>query len=161
MWNRRWKVAWWMWLALCGCTAPLSESVSPTVENFTETDAAGNILRIDPDDWRIQERFRNEVRVRPAFPNPTANGIVSLIVEYNTTAPLGRIDVLATNTAGNPIFIARWNVAISFGTEFYRLNLAPLAVSGNLNELRGRLVRIRLLDSFGNLITYGDIKFAD
>ncbi len=161
MWNRRWKIMWWVWLIVCGCVAPLSESVSPTIENFTETDAAGNILRIDPDDWRIQERFRNEVRVRPPFPNPTANGIVSLIVEYNTTAPLGRIDVLSTNTAGNPIFIARWNVAISFGTEFYRLNLAPLAVSGNLNELRGRLFRIRLLDSFGNLITYGDIKFAD
>lgn len=95
MWNRRWKMMWWVWLIVCGCVAPLSESVSPTIENFTETDAAGNILRIDPDDWRIQERFRNEVRVRPPFPNPTANGIVSLIVEYNTTAPLGRIDVLS------------------------------------------------------------------
>lgn len=146
---------------LCGCIAPLGESVSPTVENFTETDAAGNILRIDPDDWRIQERFRNEVRVRPAFPNPTPNGIVSLIVEYNTTAPLGRVDVLATNTAGNPVFIARWAVNTSFGTEFYRLNLAPISASGNLSELRGRLFRIRLLDPFGNLITYGDIKFAE
>lgn len=148
-------------LLLCGCLSPLSESVSPVVENFTETDAAGNILRIDPDDWRIQERFRNEVRVRPAFPNPTPNGIVSLIVEFNTVTPIGRIDVLTTNTAGNPIFIARLEAVRTFGTEFYRLNLTPVAVSGNLSEVRGRLFRLRLLDPLGNLITYGDIKFAD
>lgn len=161
MWTKRLRVLLCAALLTCGCVAPLTETVSPEVENFTETDAVGNILRIDPDDWRIQERFRNEVRLRPAFPNPTPNGIVSLIVEYNTTVPLGRVDVLSTNTAGNPVFIARWSVNSSFGTEFYRLNLAPIAASGNLSDLRGRLFRLRLLDAFGNLITYGDIKFAE
>ncbi|MCS7012746.1 MAG: hypothetical protein RMI34_07695 [Chloroherpetonaceae bacterium] len=155
------RLVWLALVALSSCTAPLGESVSPVVENFTETDAAGNILRVDPDDWRIQERFRNEVRVRPAFPNPTPNGIVSLIVEFSASAPIGRIDVLTTNTAGNPIFVARLDALRAFGIEFYRINLTPVAVSGNLSEVRGRLFRLRLLDPFGNLITYGDVKFAE
>jgi hypothetical protein len=147
-------------LCLAGCSAPPTETVSTTVEGFTETDNLGGIIRTDMDDWRTQERYRNEVFVSPAFPNPTITGNITLTVRYSVVSALPRVDILSTNTVGNPVFLFS-AAPPATGVEFYRLNLLALSPSGNLNELRGKLFRVRLIDAAGNTISYGDVKFRE
>ncbi|KER09831.1 MAG: hypothetical protein HY22_08555 [[Candidatus Thermochlorobacteriaceae] bacterium GBChlB] len=145
---------------LLGCNVLPTESVSTTVDGFTETDNLGSVIRNDPDDWRTQERYRNEVFVSPAFPNPTINGNITVPVRYSLASPLPRVDVIGINTVGNPVFL--WSAPPpQIGIEFYRLNLLSLSPTNNFNDLRGRLFRIRFIDPAGNTISYGDVKFRE
>jgi hypothetical protein len=144
-------------VASCGAQDP--PVVNP-IENFTITDSVGRIVSNDPDDWRIQERYRNEAEVlQPAFQNPTRTGIITFTIRYALSTPIARVDFVGNNSFGNPtLFFTDTNIP-QFGAKNYSFSVLRFSPNAQLADLQGKLFRLRMIDGIGNLITYGDIKF--
>ncbi len=147
-------------LVLCSCTEPDIED--DPIENFTRTNQSGQILSEDPNDWRIAARFAGEVQItQVAFPNPTRNGQVQLTLQFSSSIGFSRIDFLGITRDGVPVnypVILETDFDVpNFGAKTYLLNLVKISPNRNLAELRGRLFRVRIIDSAGNIITYGDV----
>jgi hypothetical protein len=144
-------------LYLSGCGTEAQPAESP-LEGFTRTDDGGRVITNDPADWITQEVYRNEITVRPPYPNPTTNGLLTLLVQYPLSYSVGRVDFFATNVSGNPVIVFT-EPAAPQGSKVYSLNMLALSPTGSFETLRGRLLRLRLRDGQGRTITYGDIQF--
>ncbi|MEX0769281.1 MAG: hypothetical protein WD035_01020 [Balneolaceae bacterium] len=129
-------------------------------ENFTETQNGHEIVREDPDDWRIAPFFEGLVdEVTPAWPNPVqSTDAVNLQVTLSGTQSVMGFTLYPldpeTGELRAPIFDDQ-------GTHDFGI----LSIQFNANELfeftnpesRVDLYRVVLFDRNGNIISYGDI----
>lgn len=117
---------------------------------YTRTDASGVVGERDEDDWRTAPAFVGIVRVEPAFPNPTANGFVTVIFSVTQSDQIiGGVELYARDPSGRLLQLAR--VLDSGLLGVYELTFAPseLGQSG--------LQRLFIADGQGQLISYGDL----
>ena len=148
-------------LAFAGCDTNegqdtfFLESEQPP-EGFTTTDASGQVLDADPDDWRVAPAFRGSVEVVPASPNPVArDGLVTIVVQDTFGDILtGGVRVTGFTDASPSRFVELDRDAGN--GPFYALSFRP-----TLLRTRGgddaRLFRVRVFTNDNRIISYGDL----
>lgn len=121
-------------------------------ENFARTDAFGNVLEDDPDDWRTAPFFAGKISFRPAYPNPTTGEPVTLpftVLEFNAIS--NRL-VLRARDPGDPnrlILLDDLTNAGETGGHDFRFAPGLIGIPG--------LHRLFVFDAVGELVTYGDL----
>ncbi|MCC5932927.1 MAG: hypothetical protein LAT75_06990 [Candidatus Cyclonatronum sp.] len=132
-----------------------------TPSGITETDASGNIISSDPDDWRVGPLFAGFVEVQqPAYPNPTTGQIVTIEMLITGLGAVNGLDVLTLddrNFFKRLFFDERRPLPVGFTQIIINpVQFAP-GGSGTISGARG-LHRVFVFDGRENLITYGDIR---
>ncbi|MBE2187096.1 MAG: hypothetical protein IAE99_10035 [Rhodothermales bacterium] len=129
-------------------TFDLAARAAPS--GYTEMSASGEVVRRDPDDWRVSPAFATRISIAPAFPNPATSGslvrVGVTIFEFDG-APNGL--VLYRRTADG--VLVRLDSRTTSGPGAYELS-APGSLIGS------GLVRLVVADAFGLTVTYGDVQ---
>lgn len=126
-------------------------------EGFTETDSRGEIIREDPDDWRIAPFFQGLVEIDPAYPNPVqSNNQISLDLIITGVESVSGLRIFAYYGANNIRQIYE-DPRRPLSTGLTSIPLNPLDIA-RLSESPQGLYRIIVLDANENVITYGDIR---
>lgn len=128
--------------------------------NFTQTNANGQVISEDPDDWRISPMFQGLVRVlTPAFPNPTQNDQVFIELDIGIDEVRG-IEVLTIQNAfGQNLFrelFADRRSPLPPGLLTITIDPVNLSPTNSYADAIG-LHRVFIFDARRNLISYGDI----
>ncbi len=128
---------------------------------FTETDAQGNVINEDPDDWRVSPMFAGFVEIdRPAYPNPTTGPTISLEILITGIGSVNGIDVY-TFDENDRLKLLWFDERMPLPVGFSQILIDPVQFapggSGTISGARG-LHRVLVFDRRNNLITYGDIK---
>lgn len=154
-WNcKPWFVIGFLILVGMGCdTQNLQEDfirdADRTPSGFTNTDAGGQIISTDDDDWRTAPVYLGTVRVDPPFPNPTGADFVSLPITISQFNQLrGGMVLRARDRQGRFIILDEILEARDPGA--YVFNFTPI-------ELNEGLQRLFIFDSVGELVSYGDL----
>lgn len=143
-------------IMLSGCDGQkaaeaFEEAASRPPSGFTRTNDQGLVESDDEDDWRISPLFAGKVRVDPAYPNPTPGGTVIVhvaVLEFDAVG--GGLVLRARDNSGRLALLDDLDDATSPGTYVFQFPSILLARTG--------LVRLFILDRFGELISYGDLK---
>lgn len=118
---------------------------------FAHTNAFGDIIDDDKDDWRTAPAYGGKVGFDPAFPNPTASGLVTLpvqILEFNGVQ--GGLVLRGRDGSGNFVTLGDLVNTVNPGSYVFRFNPALLGRTG--------LIRVFVFDRLGELVSYGDIQ---
>lgn len=118
---------------------------------ITTTDASGQIVAEDTDDWRTAPFFVGKVVVNPAYPNPTtAGGTVTVplrILQFDDIS--GGLSLRAE--VGDQFRLLDELIDTSSpGAYIMQFSAAQIGESG--------LQRVFILDNFGEIVSYGDIQ---
>ena len=119
---------------------------------FTRTDENGEILSEDKDDWRTAPVYSTSVLIDPAFPNPTAPGdfvnVPVSVRQFNSIQ--GGLELVSFDENGIPRRLDEIRDARDPGAYVFTFNPGLLGVRG--------LIRLFILDTRGNLVSYGDLS---
>ncbi len=129
---------------------------------YTETDASGNVINEDPDDWQIGPMFSTTVDVQdPAFPNPTTGDDVTINLLVMSHDAVHGLYVYHRDDRGYFRNIYRDDTS-PLPPTIHQIRFDPtdLSVDGTFDTARG-LHRIFIYDYNDNLITYGDVKVGE
>lgn len=119
---------------------------------FVRTDAAGNLIADDPDDWRTAPAFEGVVFVQPAFPNPPGADIVTIPLSVQAFGAVpGGLVLVALDPVQPQTFYTLAEAPEARDPGAYILQFSPTSL-----RQRG-LVRVFLLDGRRDLVSYGDI----
>lgn len=130
---------------------------------ITETDAAGNVISQDPDDWRVSPLYESFVEVSPAYPNPTTgeNIEIELLITGLGAVPglevyfFNRDNLLSGGGSNFLYFDERNPLPVGYTSIF--LNPTQFSGSSTIAGAVG-LHRVLIYDRRGSIISYGDIK---
>jgi hypothetical protein len=122
---------------------------------ITVTDTLGNIISVDPDDWKPNELFDSII----VYPNPAT-------IFYNGTLPEARINFKFNLKEKGQVdlFFSPCKEA-SFSSELFKINLGKSEIKLHLSLQRSNMkgiFRVYLMGSEGkgkNYSSYGDIIF--
>ncbi len=128
-------------------------------ENFTRTDASGNILANDPDDWRIGPLFQGLVEINaPAYPNPSTGLRFTIELLITGFEAVSGLEIYTRDPFGRPLLIYTDNRRpLPPGIIDIIIEPTWLVQSRVYSEAIG-LHRVFFYDAMGNMITYGDLK---
>lgn len=128
-------------------------------ENFTKTDANGNILINDPDDWEIGPLFQGLVEINAVpYANPSIGLRFNFEILVTGLEAVSGLEIYARDPFGRPFIIYNDNRRpLPPGLVDIFIEPSWLAPSRVYSEAVG-LNRIFVYDGRGNLITYGDLK---
>ncbi len=124
---------------------------------YTRTDVRGQVLDVDPDDWRTAPVFAGVIRFRPAYPNPTRGDAVTVpftVLQFNVFT--GGLFLRGYNDAGRFILLDEEPSATQPGAYAFSFFPNQLSSSGDIASIRG-LHRVYVFNARGELVTYGDI----
>lgn len=139
-------------LAACDTQGPQDtfvEEAGRPPSGITETTETGEILAEDPDDWRVAPAYGGQVRVDPAYPNPSPGGFVSIDVAVLGGGGIGgRLALRAYGAQGTFIGLADVPNQPGLYTLTFPTALLP----------RAGLHRLFLFDARAQLVSYGDLQ---
>jgi hypothetical protein len=149
-------LALWLCLSGTGCDTQgeqndFVDAADQPPNGITRTDAGGQVLSEDQDDWRSAPVYIGKVRLDPAYPNPATTAFVTLqvnVLEFGGVR--GGLFLRANNASGRFILLDDLPDASSPG--FYSMTFSPAALG------RTGLHRLFLFDSFNELVSYGDLE---
>lgn len=154
--------ALFLFFLLTGCNQgsdqrEFEQAAFTEAEGFTETDSRGEVIREDPDDWRVAPFFQGLVEVDPPYPNPVqSNDQITLDIIVTGVESVSGLWVFAYYGANNIRQIYE-DPGRPLSTGLTSIPLNPLDVA-RLPESPQGLYRIIVLDANENVITYGDIR---
>lgn len=128
-------------------------------ENFTQTSVSGEILRNDPDDWRIGPLFQGLVEINaPAYANPSRGTRFTIELLITGIESVFGLEIYTRDDFGRPYLIytdSRRPLPPGIIDIFLEpIWFSPNRIYSNAIGLR----RVFIYDNAGNLITYGDLK---
>ena len=116
---------------------------------YTATNAGGEVLTPDADDWRTAPAYAGRAAVRPVYPNPSGDGLpFTLDVSILTFDGPPGVVVRSYDAADRPFVLAELRETQPGN---YSLSFSALRFPG-----RG-LHRVLVQDGLGGLISYGDV----
>jgi hypothetical protein len=127
--------------------------------NFTQTNANAEIIRLDPDDWRIGPMFQGLVEMNaPAYPNPSSGTRFTVELLVTGLESVFGLEIYTRDDFGRPYLIYTDNRR-PLPPGIVDIYLEPVWFSPNrLYSTAIGLRRVFIYDGNGNLITYGDLK---
>ncbi len=129
---------------------------------INQTDADGNTVSADPNDWRLlSNTYGNDVVIRPVYPNPTRDGIVhfQLYLRQPDQVVLNGLFVQGFRGEERVTLFSDARVQDS-PLRVEALDMKYLAAGNSLANLRGKQVRLFFYDNRGILLTYGDVEIS-
>ncbi len=144
-------------LALCTVSCDSSDSQDDFLKDatappsgITRTDASGQVVSEDRDDWRTAPFFVGKVIVDPAFPNPTpVGGTVTIplrILQFEDLS--GRLS-LRVDVDDDFRLLDELLDTSSPGARIFQFSAAQINRAG--------LHRLFILDDFNEIVSYGDL----
>lgn len=132
-------------------------------EGFTKTNLQGEVLSIDPDDWRISPYYQGLIEIQPIYTPPYPNPVT---LGTNLRFEIGVTGVQSVNGLDVQIRYGNdtWkNLYSTFGTSLppglTTFQIDPITLGQfNTPESAKGLHRIFIFDFNQRLITYGDIR---
>ena len=136
-------------------------------QGITETNAQGQVVSTDPDDWRISPMYRGLVFIgngisdsQPPYPNPMQyNKSLDLNIYVSNTETLDYIEIYTyeiPSQLNGPIYTES---DISSPQLVSPTNLSGEFISSSSGGSQASgLYRLLIYDGQQNLITYGDIR---
>ena len=124
---------------------------------FTRTSSSGEVISVDPDDWRVSPLYAGFVEVSPAFPNPTIGDNVTIELLITGLGAVNGLEVFSLDEQNQlkPLFYDD-RIPLPVGFSQILINPVRFGPSGTIAGARG-LHRVFVFDGRENLITYGDI----
>lgn len=127
---------------------------------ITRTTSQGEVIGIDPDDWRASPFFQGLIEVKPAYPNPIElGGVINFDYFVLSTQPVNGLQVITRDVNGqlsNYIYTSSSN-PLNIGVDNFRIDSKSLSPDGSDALARG-LHRVFFFDLNQRLISYGDIE---
>ena len=128
--------------------------------NFTRTNANGQVISEDPDDWRISPMFQSLVRiVTPAYPNPTQNDQVFIELDIGIDDVRGLEVLTIQQSFGQSVFrelYADRRNPLPPGLLTITIDPVNFSPNNSYEDAIG-LHRVFIFDTRRNLISYGDV----
>jgi hypothetical protein len=134
-------------------------------DKITETENSGDIVKTDPDDWRISPMYQGLISIgtpdnQPPYPNPLSfNQELTINIYIRSIETLNRLEVYSfelPSQANSPAIAIREDIS-SPSLETITLSGQLISGSSGGSQAAG-LYRILIYDGEQNLITYGDIE---
>jgi hypothetical protein len=158
-------------LLIAGCSKSNDQrdfenhAISTQPEGITRTNANGETIDEDPDDWRISPFYSGLIQVEtPAYPNPVAYNSSNLRIDLYLTPNIeraNRIEVYAFRLPGENNIYGPLDVLedLSSLSSIETINLSGehVANSSGGSQASG-IYRILIYDGRSNLISYGDVE---
>ncbi len=127
---------------------------------ITQVTSQGEVLSIDPDDWRTSPFFQGVIEVKPAYPNPIElGGVIEFEYYVSSVQPVNGLQVVIRDVNGqlsNQIYMSS-NNPLPNGVDNFRLDSKSLSPD-NSDALARGLHRVFFFDFNQRLISYGDIE---
>ncbi len=126
---------------------------------ITQTNAQGEVISNDPDDWRVSPFYQGLIEVQPPFQNPAQLGTpINFEIRVTGVQGVNGLDVRVRYPNGNlgNIFTSTQN-PLEPGITTFQIDPISLSQDGSDNLAR-RLHRVFLFDFNQRLISYGDIE---
>ena len=122
---------------------------------FTETTASGEVVRSDPNDWRVGPAFVGRVQVlSPLYPNPASRSD-RIVLSMYTDGVVGGMALYTINARGDLLLLAERADATAPG--IYELEaFGSEAAGGGASGL----YRLVVLDGAQRVLTYGDVSIG-
>ncbi|PWN06626.1 hypothetical protein [Rhodohalobacter mucosus] len=126
-------------------------------EGITQTDATGNVISRDSDDWRVAPFFQGVIEIDPAYPNPVlTNELVRINRIVTGVESVSGLRVFVFYESGNVRPIDN-DVRNPLPPGLDVISLEPTLISEFPENPQG-LYRVVITDLNENVITYGDIR---
>lgn len=125
---------------------------------YTQTDAQGQVLELDEDDWRISPLYQGLVNINPPFPNPANVGSpinFEITILGIQSVPGLDVQIRYPNNQWNNLYRSFDN-PLPTGATAFQIDPIQLGEFGTVESARG-LHRIYFFDFNQRLISYGDI----
>lgn len=150
-------------LLLSGCgsseaQAEFERDAAQAASGIARTDALGNLVSDDPDDWRTAPLYATsffQVSTRP-YPNPvsfSSGDTVELIVSTGGAIP-GGLRLVPFGNGRRSRFTSEQTCFVG-GPDVCVFDFFPSEIEG---AQPGDLWRLILFDGQGNVVTYGDLR---
>ncbi len=136
-----------------------SDAYNSTPSGITRTSSQGEVISVDPDDWRISPFFQGLVEITPPFANPAQLGTpINFEVQVTGVQGVSGLDVQVRYSNGdwNNLYLSNDN-PLQPGLTTFQINPIALSRDGSDNLARG-IHRIFFFDFNQRLISYGDIE---
>ena len=150
-------------LALAGCDASDAQgefelAASQPPSGIARTDAQGNLLSDDPDDWRTAPLYATSffrVTIRP-YPNPVSYaGGQPVVMQVQTGDAIpGGLRLVPYENGRRGQFTSNQTVAVP-GPGAYTFTFYPSEILG---AQPGDFWRLVLFDGQSHVVTYGDLQ---
>ena len=127
-----------------------AEAASLPPQGIVQTDAQGNILEEDEDDWRTAPLYRGVLRVDPAYPNPASETFITIpvtVTQFN--AVRGGLTLRVYNNARELVALDQILEADAPGAYVFNFASGLLPRTG--------LHRLFIFDGAGEIVSYGDL----
>ena len=134
------------------------QALSPPA-GFTRTDVDGNVVTLDPDDWRtspLHGPANTWVTAQPPYPNPVApDGIVTLVLNIRSGAVPGGVTAVGYVEREGQLPDSYVLADQADARGFVVLQITPAAHPAFIQG--GGLRRIVVFDGQSEPVTYGDL----
>ncbi len=142
-----------------------NQAISAQPEGITRTNANGDVLDPDEDDWRISPFYAGLIRIEvPAYPNPVAYNSSNLRIDLFLTPNIEKaneIEVYAFKLPGQNNIYGPLDVIqdLSSLSSLVTINLTgELVANSSGGSQASGIYRILIYDGRSNLISYGDVE---
>lgn len=126
------------------------EAATAPPSGVTTTDASGQVISEDTDDWRTSPFFVGKVVVNPAYPNPSQPGAtVTVPIRVLQFDDISGGLLLRAEVGDDFRLLDELIDASSPGAYIMQFSAAQLGEIG--------LHRLFVLDDFGEIVSYGDV----
>ena len=125
---------------------------------YTQTNAQGEVLEIDENDWRISPLYQGLVNLNAPFPNPANVGSpinFEITILGIQSVPGLDVQVRYADNRWNSLYRSFDN-PLPTGATSFQIDPIQLGEFGTVESARG-LHRVYLFDFNQRLISYGDI----
>ncbi|MDX1419162.1 MAG: hypothetical protein R3181_04290 [Rubricoccaceae bacterium] len=150
-------------LALAGCGSSEAQAefeldAAQAASGIARTDAQGNLLSDDPNDWRTAPLYATsffQVTRRP-FPNPVSFSSGAVVIMEVTTGDAipGGLRLVPFENGRRSRFTSEQTCFVG-GPDICVFDFFPSEIEG---AQPGDLWRLILFDGQGNVVTYGDLQ---
>ncbi len=126
---------------------------------ITQTNAQGEVIADDPDDWRVSPFYQGLIEIQSPFQNPAQLGTpVNFEVRVTGVQGVNGLDVRVRYPNGNlgNIYTSTQN-PLDPGITTFQIDPIAFSQDGSDNLARG-LHRLFFFDFDQRLISYGDIE---
>lgn len=143
-----------LWFLACDSAESQDDFVKAATSppsGITSTDASGEVISEDTDDWRTAPFFVGKVIVNPAYPNPsTAGGTITVSLRILQFDDITGGLSLRTEAGERFLLLDDLIDTSSPGAYIMQFSAAQIGEAG--------LYRLFILDDFGEIVSYGDVS---
>ncbi|MFN1834292.1 hypothetical protein AB2B38_003430 [Balneola sp. MJW-20] len=151
-------------ILFAGCTRnddqrAFEQQAYQPASGITQTNALGEVLSTDEDDWRTSPLFEGLINISPPFPNPArTNQAITFEIDVTGVQAVSGLEMIVWFSSNRFATIYFDNQSpLPPGLTTFQINPIELSEFGTIETARGTH-RVILFDGNQQMISYGDIR---